>query len=249
MHGWEIRMLLKHYLEQGVSKAELSRRFGVNPRTIYSWIKTGQLDRDLSAGARVYASRPPVAHKLDPYKGIIDARLEAFPKLSAKRLFDEVRAAGYPGGYERVRDYVRTVRPARAGRGRSAVRDAGRPPGPGGLRDLHASLGPAPCPGDCPRLLPAAVAALLSSTDDAGPDGSAGERLRALWRGSAGAAVRPDARGGAVLATHTCQDNPDLLLSRILLACLAPDIPNRLFGAASCIHRFLPHLRFLQSLR
>ena len=46
---------------------------------------------------------PPVAHKLDPYKGIIDARLEAFPKLSAKRLFDEVRAAGYPGGYERVR--------------------------------------------------------------------------------------------------------------------------------------------------
>ena len=111
MYGWEIRMLLKHYLEQGVSKAELSRRFGVNPRTIYSWIKTGQLDRALSAGARVYASRPPVAHKLDPYTGIIDARLEAFPKLSAKRLFDEVRAAGYPGGYERVRDYVSTVRP------------------------------------------------------------------------------------------------------------------------------------------
>ena len=29
-----------------------------------------------------------------PYKGVIDARLEAYPKLSAKRLFDEVRAAG-----------------------------------------------------------------------------------------------------------------------------------------------------------
>ena len=111
MYGWEIRMLLKHYLEQGVSKAELSRRFGVNRRTIHYWIETGQLDRDLSAGARGYAPRPPVAHKLDPYKGIIDARLEAFPKLSAKRLFDEVRAAGYPGGYERVRHYVNTVRP------------------------------------------------------------------------------------------------------------------------------------------
>ena len=111
MYGWEIRMLLKHYLDQGVSKTELSRRFGVNPRTIHYWIKTGQLDRDLSAGARGYAPRPPVAHKLDPYKGIIDARLEEFPKLSAKRLFDEVRAAGYPGGYERVRHYVNTVRP------------------------------------------------------------------------------------------------------------------------------------------
>ena len=111
MYGWEIRMLLKHYLDQGVSKTELSRRFGVNPRTIHYWIKTGQLDRDLSAGARGYAPRPPVAHKLDPYKGIIDARLEEFPKLSAKRLFDEVRAAGYPGGYARVRHYVNTVRP------------------------------------------------------------------------------------------------------------------------------------------
>ena len=104
-------MLLKHYLDQGVSKTELSRRFGVNPRTIHYWIKTAQLDRDLLAGAREYAPRPPVAHKLDPYKGIIDARLEAYPKLSATRLFDEVRAAGYPGGYARVRDYVRTVRP------------------------------------------------------------------------------------------------------------------------------------------
>ena len=44
-------MLLKYYLEQGVSKAELSRRFGVNRRTIHHWVKTGQLDRDLSAGA------------------------------------------------------------------------------------------------------------------------------------------------------------------------------------------------------
>ena len=104
-------MLLKHYLDRGISKAELSRRFGVSRRTIHYWVDTGQLDRDLAAGARGYSPRPPVAHKLDPYKGIIDARLEAFPKLSAKRLFDEVRAAGYPGGYKRVLDYVRATRP------------------------------------------------------------------------------------------------------------------------------------------
>ena len=29
MHGWETRMLLKHCLDQGVSKSELSRRFGI----------------------------------------------------------------------------------------------------------------------------------------------------------------------------------------------------------------------------
>ncbi len=50
MHGWETRMLLKYYLERGVSKAELSRRFGVSRRTIHEWVETGQLDRDLSSG-------------------------------------------------------------------------------------------------------------------------------------------------------------------------------------------------------
>ena len=64
-------MLLKHYLDQGVSKAELSRQFGVNRRTIHYWIETGQLDREVSPGAGGYAPRPPVEHKLDPYKAII----------------------------------------------------------------------------------------------------------------------------------------------------------------------------------
>ena len=111
MHGWETRMLLKHYLERGVSKTELSRRFGVSRRTIHEWIETRQLDRDLEGGGTRYRPRPAVGHKLDPYKGIIKERLEEFPRLSAKRLYDEVRAAGYKGGYVRVRDYVRSMRP------------------------------------------------------------------------------------------------------------------------------------------
>ena len=114
MHRWETRMLLKHYLERGVSKAELSRRFGVSRRTIHEWVVTGQLDRDLSSGVLRYSPRPPVPHKLDPYRAIIDSRLEEFPGLSAQRLFDEIRAAGYPGGYSRVRDYVRAARPCPA---------------------------------------------------------------------------------------------------------------------------------------
>ena len=85
MHGWETRMLLKYYLERGVSKAELSRRFGVSRRTIHEWVETGQLDRDLSSGGSRYAPRPPAPHKLDPYTGIIDARLEEYPGLSATR--------------------------------------------------------------------------------------------------------------------------------------------------------------------
>ena len=133
MHGWETRMLLRHYLEQGVPKAELSRRFGVSRRTIHSWIASGDLDRNLTAGGMRYPLRPRRAHKLDPYKGIIDARLAAVPRLSIQRLFDEARAASYAESYGRVRDYVRTVRP------RDPVEPANRfetPPGRQGQVDF-----------------------------------------------------------------------------------------------------------------
>ena len=72
-------MLLKHYLERGVSKAELSRRFGVSRRTIHEWVETGQLDRDLSSCGSRHSPRAAAAHKLDPYTGIIDSPLEEFP--------------------------------------------------------------------------------------------------------------------------------------------------------------------------
>ena len=111
MHEWSTRMLLRHYLDQGLTKTELSRRFGVSRRTIHYWIESGQLDRDLATGHTRYSPRPAVASKLDPFKGIIEERLREFPKLSAQRLFDEIRAAGYAGGYGRVRDYARAVRP------------------------------------------------------------------------------------------------------------------------------------------
>ena len=157
---------------------------GVNCRTIHYWIETGQLERDPSAGARGYAPRPPVTHKLDPYKGVIDARLEAYPKLSATRLFDEVRAAGYPGGYERVRHYVNTVRP------REPVEAAVRFETPAGHQG-QVDFGTFTLPWGrrhalviVPGLLPVAVAALLSAADHGGADGSAGERLQSLRRGS-----------------------------------------------------------------
>lgn len=111
MHRRETRVLLRHYLEQGVSKSELAKRFGVSRRTVYHWIETGQLERDLDSQEVHYRPRPPVSRQLDPYKAIIQVRLEAFPRLTAQRLFEEVRSAGYPGGYTQLKEYVRQVRP------------------------------------------------------------------------------------------------------------------------------------------
>ena len=45
MHEWGTRMLLKQYLDQGLTKAELSRRFGVSRRTIHYWIESARVIR------------------------------------------------------------------------------------------------------------------------------------------------------------------------------------------------------------
>ena len=107
-------MLLRHYLERGLNKAEIARELGVSRRTVYNWIDGGQLNRDLDNAAVQYTPRPAVACKIDVFRPIIETRLAEFPRLTATRLFEEIRAAGYAGGYTQVKEYVRQARPVPA---------------------------------------------------------------------------------------------------------------------------------------
>lgn len=111
MYGRERRVLLRHYLEQGLSKAEIARELKISRRTLYHWIEAGQLDRELDNGPVRYRPRPPVARKIDRYRDMIQLRLSEYPRLSAARLFEEAQAAGYAGSYTQVKEYVREVRP------------------------------------------------------------------------------------------------------------------------------------------
>ena len=58
------------------------------------WTFSGSRRRPFSTG-----HDRPSRQKLDAYRGIIEARLAVYPQLSAVRLLDEIRAAGYTGGY------------------------------------------------------------------------------------------------------------------------------------------------------
>ena len=111
MFGSDKRVLLRHYLEQGMSKAAIARQLGVSRRTVYYWIQKGQLHRGGQEEPVQYGPRGPGRSKLDPYKAIIDARLAEYPKLTATRLYREVRKAGYGGGYGQVKRYVCQARP------------------------------------------------------------------------------------------------------------------------------------------
>jgi transposase len=102
-------VLLQHYLDLGLNKTDIAQQLGVSLRTIHYWITTGQLDREVDAAAPRRPARR--AQQLDPFTALIDERLKTYPALSAVRLFEECRAAGYPGGITQLRDYVMKVRP------------------------------------------------------------------------------------------------------------------------------------------
>ena len=112
MIKWEKRVLLVHYLEQGLPVAAIARELGVDRRTIHRWKAAGELQPDPETGHLPQKDRrAPQPCKLDPYKEIIRARLADYPELSAVRLFEEVKAAGYTGGLTQVKLFVQEVRP------------------------------------------------------------------------------------------------------------------------------------------
>ena len=109
MYGWDSLVLLQHLLDDGLSKTAIAERLGVSRRVVHHWIATGQLTRDFdTTPPRHY---PPRRTLLAPYEAILAARLATYPELSAVRLYDEIRAAGYAGGITQVRAYVARVRP------------------------------------------------------------------------------------------------------------------------------------------
>ena len=64
MYGREQRVLLRHYLERGLTKAEVARELGVSRRTVYHWIASGQLERDLDEAPVRYKARPAVLRRI-----------------------------------------------------------------------------------------------------------------------------------------------------------------------------------------
>ncbi|MDF1543335.1 MAG: helix-turn-helix domain-containing protein [Anaerosomatales bacterium] len=85
----------------GVSISAIARELGISRNTVKATLR-----RD---GPPEYHRRQKPS-KLDPYKPYLLERLREFPELSAKRLFDEIRAQGYEGKISILKDFTREHR-------------------------------------------------------------------------------------------------------------------------------------------
>lgn len=93
---------------QGLKVAAIARQVGIDRKSVRKYIARG-------IEVPTYGPRQPRNRLLDPWMDYLEARLDAYPGLSARRLLREICERGYTGGYSTVRDTVRTLRPAGGG--------------------------------------------------------------------------------------------------------------------------------------
>jgi transposase len=89
---------------QGLSVSAIARQLGLDRKTVRKHIKRGLV-------APAYGPRAPRPRAIDPYIGYLRDRLAAYPALSGRRLWRELKERGYSGGYTMVTDALREIRP------------------------------------------------------------------------------------------------------------------------------------------
>jgi transposase len=91
---------------QGISVSAIARQLGIDRKTVRVHIGKG-----LTAPG--YKARPPRARLIDPFEAYLRERLSAFPTLTGRRLWRELKERGYQGGYTAITDLLREFRPPR----------------------------------------------------------------------------------------------------------------------------------------
>ena len=116
MPSWNTREELQHQAVtlhgQGLSRRAIARALGVSRNTVRNLIVAhGQARRAPHAQLVAAPERAPRASKLDAFRERAIELLARYPGITAQRVFEELRGAGFEGGYTAVKKLVRRERP------------------------------------------------------------------------------------------------------------------------------------------
>jgi len=96
---------------QGMKRRAIARALSISRNTVREILEAHGEVRTHAHSALVQKPARPRPSQLDAYRLRLDALLAEFPNITAQRVFEELRAAGFKGGYTGVKDLVRAVRP------------------------------------------------------------------------------------------------------------------------------------------
>lgn len=116
---WRSRTELLHQITtlhaQGLTRRAIARALSVSRNTVRKMLTGYETARREAHSALPAAPvRTPRTQKLDDFRGKVADLLERYPHITAQRVFEELRSAGFDGGYTAVKRYVRRVRPRAA---------------------------------------------------------------------------------------------------------------------------------------
>lgn len=104
----ELVMILDLH-RQGLSVSAIARHLRIDRKTVRTYIAKG-------LEPPVYKDRTPRPRLVDPFEPYLRQRVAAFPALTGRRLWRELKERGYQGGYTAVTDILRELRrPRRPG--------------------------------------------------------------------------------------------------------------------------------------
>ena len=89
------------YHVEKLPKKVIARELGIDPKTVRRALKQETFSR---------APSRPRASKLDAFKDKIGELLTHYARISAVRIYEEIRTLGYSGGISILRDYLRPLR-------------------------------------------------------------------------------------------------------------------------------------------
>lgn len=102
------QVLLLH--RDGTSARAIARVLGISRNTVRRLV-AGHERRRREGASALPPLPPPRPSKLDAYADAIADLLRQFPDITAQRVFEELRAQGYTGGYTMVRERIQRERP------------------------------------------------------------------------------------------------------------------------------------------
>ena len=97
--------MILDFHRQGLTVSAIARALGLDRKTVRRCIARG-------LETPVYGPRKPRKRLIDPFVPYLRERTLAYPGLTGRRLWRELRERGYEGGYTAVTDVLRDIRPA-----------------------------------------------------------------------------------------------------------------------------------------
>lgn len=119
MTRWKVRTEIEHQvvllIRRGRSRREIARALGVSRGLVGRVLDERAADGTAPTALPDVPPPPPApaprASKLDAFEPRITELIKTYPAITAQRILEELRAAGYTGGHSILKECVRKLRP------------------------------------------------------------------------------------------------------------------------------------------